>query len=171
MYLIRYLCPRTDIDLGRHGFAIDIGPDWKKLVAASGLDQEKIDYKLRLDGNTWLDACGYGAMYDPDREYDPFYEAKIREGRAKAHKPGPNTRRMYEARTAIRIQWGEWGCEHISVPGNACGLDIERSSFGSCFRAGVRLCPHNVDCWAQKQLLLIVFTELAEDIVLLGGGV
>jgi hypothetical protein len=30
----------------------------------------------------------------------------------------------------IRVEWGEWGPEHISVPGNACALDIDESPMG-----------------------------------------
>ncbi len=163
MYVIRCLCPRTDIDMGCHGFSIDISAEWKEIVAASGLTQEKIDYKLKLCGNAWLDACGYGTMYDPDAEFDPLHD------RSKPH--GPNTRRLYDVSRgcALRVKWGEWGCEHIEVPGSATGLDIERNSFGSVFRGGVRLLPHNIDCWSQKQLLLIVFTEFAEDVVLMGS--
>lgn len=143
MYLIRGLEPRTDITMGRHGFCIELSPAWKDMVAASGLSQDKVDRKIQTCGNDWLDSCGYGRHSDAD-----------------------GTRRLYDAMHAIRIQWGEWGPEHISVPGNACGLDIERQAFGAFIRDAAMLAPHNIDCWAQKQLLLIVFCSFAEDIVL-----
>lgn len=66
----------------------------------------------------------------------------------------------------LRVLWGEWGPEHIDVPGNACGLDINRSAFGCLFAGGYSLQPHNVDSLAQKYLLLMTFTELAESVIL-----
>ena len=62
--------------------------------------------------------------------------------------------------------WGEWGPEHMSVPGNACGLDIDRCPVGRLADESVMLTPHNIDWWPQKQLLLIMFTELAYDVIL-----
>ncbi len=60
----------------------------------------------------------------------------------------------------LRVKWGEWGPEHITVPGNSCGLDLEKRP-STVFRGGARLNPHNIDSLAQKYLLTIVFTELA----------
>ena len=74
-------------------------------------------------------------------------------------------KKIFEVGHDLRIGWGEWGVEHITVPGNACGLDIEKDGFGT-FTGGAQLVPHNVDSWQQKQLLLIVFCALAEDVVL-----
>lgn len=71
-------------------------------------------------------------------------------------------------RFCLRAKWGEWGPEHISVPGNACGLDIDRSAFGCVFRDGVNLLPHNIDCWPQKQLILIMFTTFADLVLWMG---
>jgi len=143
MYLIRGLEPRTDITMGSHGFSIELSPAWKDMVADCGLDQDKVDHKISVCGNDWLDACGFGG--------------KLRSN---------PTERSYEARHAIRIQWGEWGPEHITVPGNACGLDIERRAFGAFIPEAAMLTPHNVDCWSQKQCLLMVFCSFAEDVVL-----
>lgn len=143
MYLIRGLDPRTDITMGAHGFSIELSPQWKEMVAECELTQEKVDGKIRNCGNDWLDACGYSRKSSYDKE-----------------------QRLYEAMHAIRIQWGEWGPEHISVPGNACGLNIERNAFGSFIDGAAMLTPHNIDCWPQKQLLLIVFCSFAEDVVL-----
>lgn len=143
MYLIRGLDPRTDITMGCHGFSIELSPEWKDMVSKCGLDQRKVEHKIELCGNDWLDSCGYGRHSDID-----------------------NKSRLYEARHAIRVDWGEFGLEHITVPGNACGLDIERRAFGSFIEDAAMLTPHNIDCWSQKQLLLIVFCSFAEDIVL-----
>lgn len=63
----------------------------------------------------------------------------------------------------IRVQWGEWGPEHITVPGDACGLDLSRSIGG--FKGGMSLTPHNVDNIRQAHLLLVVFTFFANEIV------
>jgi hypothetical protein len=147
MYHIRSLSPRTDISMGCHGFQIDLHPEFRDFVertnvGGSKIEQGNIDRVIELSGNRWLDACGY---------------SKIHEGR-----------RLYEARSSLRVAWGEWGPEHIHVPGNACGLDIERDPLGCIFPGGVSLLPHNIDVWHQKQLLLIVFTDLAETILLLG---
>lgn len=67
----------------------------------------------------------------------------------------------------IRIDWGDWGPRHITVPGNACGLDIDEHAFGSYIEGGVILAPHNIDSWAQKKMLLMAFCSVAEDVVLL----
>lgn len=69
---------------------------------------------------------------------------------------------------SIHVAWGEWGPEHINVPGNACGLDIDRHSFLCIFPNGKVLLPHNVDCWRQVQLILVVFTEIADLVITLG---
>lgn len=135
MYLIRQLCPRTDIKLGNHGFAIELLPMFREHVARSGIDQGKVNCLIEHSGGEWLKACGYSNRYRP-RE--------------------------------IRVDWGEWGPEHISVPGNACGLDIDRSPFGVFCPGAAMLTDHNIDCWAQKQLLLLTFTELAADVALFG---
>lgn len=143
MYLIRGLDPRTDIAMGAHGFSIELSPQWRVMVASCGLTQEMVDKKILECGNDWLDSCGYKGKLS--------YDA---------------SKRLYEARHSIRIHWGEWGPEHITVPGNACGLDIDRNAFGTFIKNGAMLTPHNIDCWSQKQLLLIVFCSFAEDVVL-----
>lgn len=61
----------------------------------------------------------------------------------------------------IRISWGEWGIEHITVPGNACGLDIDEH--GICLNKGeVILTPHNVDTIFQASLILSIFLWFAD---------
>ena len=79
-------------------------------------------------------------MFDPDNcgcMADP--EAKL----------GPRAHPLYEPNIALRISWGEWGLEHITVPGDACGLDIEHHTFGNTLDGPV-LQPHNIDTWNQK---------------------
>ena len=58
----------------------------------------------------------------------------------------------------IRVTWGVWGPEHITVPGNACGLDISHAyGFGDKL-----LTPHNVDSLKQASMLLTVFLKIAD---------
>lgn len=61
----------------------------------------------------------------------------------------------------LQIRWGEWGPEHITVPGNACGLDITNTSIG-CKEGEACLCPHNVDSISQASMILTLFTTIAE---------
>jgi hypothetical protein len=56
---------------------------------------------------------------------------------------------------AVRVAGGEWGPEHITVPGNACGLDLA-DGIGAP-PGGKVLLPHNVDSVRQAGLLLGVF--------------
>lgn len=142
MYLIRGLLPRRQ--LGGHGFEIELLACGPAMVAASGITQQMVDAKINQDGNEWLDSCGYDRLCSADGK------------------------RLHEARHALRVQWGTWGPEHISVPGNACGLDID-NCFGR-FEGSRVLTPHNVDCQRQQLILLIVFTTLADDVAVLGEG-
>lgn len=65
----------------------------------------------------------------------------------------------------IRIKWGDWGPEHITVPGNACGMDLDTCCVGT--RPGeVALTPHNVDSPSQASMLLAIFLWFAEYIEL-----
>lgn len=66
-----------------------------------------------------------------------------------------------EPKYYLRVKWGEWGPEHITVPGNACGLDIDNSSIG-CEEGEVCLSPHNVDSITQASMILTLFTRIAE---------
>lgn len=157
MYAITGLCHRRDISMSGHGFIIDLAPQFKDAVSRSGVRQEQIDAMLQTCGRYWLDCAGFDDIYDPDNS--GFH-------RDPKKKPGPNAYPLYRPGMDLRVTWGEWGPEHITVPGNACGLDISRSAFGSVFDGGVRLTPHNVDSLAQKYLLLIVFTEIAHTVQL-----
>lgn len=140
MYLICNLLPVTHLDVGHHGFFIELPPLWPRLVAQAAITQEMVDAKLVAHAEQWLDACGY------DRKTDD--------------KP---PRRLYPAHS-IRVRWGEWGPEFIQVPGDACTLGINRGGLSLIPKART-LEPHNIDSWKQKQLLLLVFTILAEDVV------
>jgi hypothetical protein len=68
----------------------------------------------------------------------------------------------------LRVSYGEWGLEHISVPGNACGLDIDQA-MGCYFREGRTLVPHNLDSKMQQDLLVMIFCEITADVVLFAG--
>lgn len=155
MYHIVGLCPRTDIAMSRCNFGIALYPAWRDAVKASGITQENIQAAIKNYHRVWLDGCGFSEMFDPDRAPMAF----LREER-KA-KLGPSARPLYDIHS-IRIAWGEWGPEHITVPGNACGLDIERRSY----RGGAMLQPHNIDGIDQAMLLLTVFTTLADHVIL-----
>lgn len=61
----------------------------------------------------------------------------------------------------FRISWGEWGTEHITVPGNACGLDIYEDGI-TWGENEVQLAPHNVDTISQASMILTLFLRIAE---------
>jgi hypothetical protein len=145
MYLIHCLCPRKDIDMNCHAFQIDLAPEVPEYVKRSKITESQVYHLVKTQGNAWLDACGYTEIFDPEN---------CGAWADKDKPPGPTARRLYEASESIRVSWGEWGPEHISVPGSACGLDIDDSSFGCVFSEGRALLPHNIDGWPQKQLLL-----------------
>ena len=156
MYSIYGLCPRRDMDMGGYGFSIKLWPLWQEMVANyPHNDQDEINRAVENMGRQWLDACKYDAIFDIDNcglDADP------------KKKPGPNAGPMYQPNRDLRVQWGEWGPEHITVPGNACGLDIS-DDFGAP-QGGRILHPHNVDCWKQVHLLLVTFCWFADDIML-----
>src|SRR5487761_180341 len=114
-YHITGLCPRTDIDLGRCGFSIQLWPAWRDAVKASGLAQDKINTVILNCHRAWLDGCGFGAMFDPDEDPMAVWEEKHLH---KKRKLGPNAHPLYSAHD-IRVSWGEWGPDHITIPGNA----------------------------------------------------
>lgn len=158
MYAIRGFCHRLDNNMGGHGFCVDLSPSFREAVKASGITGEMINHQVKTMGRLWLDASGHDARYDPDNipvEID-------------RKNPPANAKPLFEPLRDIRVAWGEWGPEHISVPGNACGLDIDRSGFFCMFDGGVCLQPHNVDSWRQKYLLTVAFTEIAESVLILG---
>jgi len=62
-----------------------------------------------------------------------------------------------------KVNWGEYGCQNISVEGNACGLDLG-SSFGVP-DSDAALLPHNVDTIQQASLILTVFSKIADYMI------
>ena len=61
----------------------------------------------------------------------------------------------------LRVKWGEYGPEHISVPGSDCGLDIDTHFVGQ-LPGEVALMPHNIDTIRQASMLLSIFIYIAE---------
>lgn len=156
-YSIAGFCPI--IGMGQSGFMVKLYPGFKTLVSNyKELDQKSADTALKHNGRDWLDACGFDELYDPDETLDE------RLGFKEKRKPGPNARKLYLPETSLRVSWGEWGPEHIDVPGNACGLDLDKGI--SAPHDGRALMPHNVDTPSQATLLLIIFTWFAESLSL-----
>lgn len=157
-YSITSLCPQTGgMVMGGYGFMIKLFPGWRDLVSTDELNQQMADTAIQRLGRTWLDACGFGQMFDPENPQARFGE--------KSKPLGPKARKLYKP-SAIRVSWGEWGPEHISVPGDACGLDLSERIHAP--RGGRVLTPHNIDNWRQVQLLLVVFCFFAETLSLAG---
>ena len=115
------------------GFNIKLFPAWKEAIDKLNLNQEWIDKRIEFSREDWLKKC-MSWIKDPSfHKYD------------------------------VRISWGEWGPEHLSVPGNACGLDIG-TGIGRP-TDGKILTPHNVDSVSQAFLLLVMFTEISQYVV------
>ncbi|QDU82649.1 hypothetical protein Pla110_44100 [Polystyrenella longa] len=152
MYLIDSLCPSGG--MGGHGFTIHLSPEFRDAVKSSGIGQPQVDHVLKNYGDEWASKCGLLHRYDPNRRrlsHRFVSSGTIPSDEASCHH-------------GITIRWGEWGPEHITVPGNACGLDID--SCPSVYRGGRILLPHNVDHWGQVNLLLIVFCWFAHSVAL-----
>jgi hypothetical protein len=139
--------------MGDAGFCIKLWPAWREAVAGRALTQKEVDTGIANLGRSWLDGHGYNAIFDPDNCGPDAENAPL----------GPNARPLYDVRS-IRVSWGEWGPEHITVPGNACGLDKALNGFGAP-RGGHILVPHNVDSVRQASLLLTVFLFFADTLV------
>ena len=132
---------QTFLEMHGFSFCIKLYPKWKECITKSGLKQENINRMINLRGREWLDGCGYGDVFDHDK-----------------------TRKMYTPDYDLRVAWGEWGPEHMSIPGiNAAGLDIDDVIDAS--RRGRCLYPHNVDTMGQAYLLITVFSKIADYIV------
>lgn len=132
---------------------VNLSPEWKDAVARHPLTQQQVNTAIKNMGRHWLDGCGFDAIFDIDNCGCDKDESKP---------PGPNAEPLY-ATHSIRIQWGAWGPEHITVPGDACGLDLSSSIGG--YRDGMSLLPHNVDNIRQAYLLLLIFTWFADHII------
>ena len=150
-YSITGLWPRKE--MSGFGFSIRLFPPWKDMVARSEITQENVDTAIENMGREWLDICGFDGKYDPDNGIDDVMSEVVGVPKKPA---GPNARHMYVPGRDLRVEWGEWGPEHISVPGNACGLDYDHHAFGAPLNGAILL-PHNVDAWSQVQLLLVTF--------------
>ena len=159
-YHIKGLCPRPS-DVSGCGFCIDLWPAFKEAVAKCNLNQQLVDNGINSLHRGWLDGCGFDQIVDPDE--DPLERWKAKNG-LEHKKPGPNAYKLYD-RHSIRVQWGEWGPEHITVPGNACGLDLDTHTVCGP-RGGVSLLPHNIDTIRQAHLCLVVFAWFADSIIL-----
>jgi hypothetical protein len=153
MYHILLPTPRQE--MSGWGFGILLWPPWREAVARRALTQENVNTAVGHLGRGWLDACGFSGMFDPDNCGHEVDRTK---------KPGPRAHPMYRPNLDLRVSWGEWGPEHITVPGNACGLDLDSGI--NAPRDGRCLQPHNVDCMRQAVLLLLVFQWFADDLVL-----
>ena len=154
MYSIDGLCPTGG--MGGYGFSVHLSPEFQRSVSSSEINQEKADHVIKSYGEAWLHHCGWTNFFDPET---CGFESDDRIVPSEGTRPSPSYRE-------IRVSWGDWGPEHISVPGNACGLDIDDGMF-CVFNKGKTLLPHNVDHWGQVNLLLIVFTWFAHSLTLL----
>ena len=70
------------------------------------------------------------------------------------------------AKYQLSVRWGEWGPEHIQVPGSAAGLNNDRYCQMHAPEEGVILTPHNVDTIQQASLCLTVFCWIADYMIL-----
>jgi hypothetical protein len=155
MYSIDGLNPSGG--MGGHGFVIHLHLDFHKAVAVSDIQQEHVDRVLKAYGPEWLINTGHTHYYDPGAYHDPW---DFDERRRKYKIPSDEARLSEK----LSVTWGEWGPEHITVPGNACGLDLDKGTSGCIFDDGVCLVPHNIDSWNQKMLLLLIFTWFAHAV-------
>lgn len=161
MYHIQGLCPRTDIAMSRCNFSIQLFPAWREEVKRFDKTQADINRAVGKLARAWLDGCGFDAMYDPEEE-DALDRWKA-ELQGEPRKLSKSAQKLYTERD-VRVTWGEWGPEHITVPGNACGLDLDSGIGAPC--GGKVLNPHNIDTLSQVILLLTVFTWFADCLVM-----
>lgn len=112
-------------------FFIVLTDKFRKAVEKSKLTQENMDALIVNLGNAILSAHGY-----------PEVDKNM-------------------SLCELRVKWGEYGPEHISVPGNACGLDIDTHFVGQ-LPGEVALMPHNIDTVSQASMLLSIFIYIAE---------
>lgn len=68
----------------------------------------------------------------------------------------------------VIVEWGEWGIHNISIP-YGCNLNITPEYTNNFIVGSTILMSSNVNCWEQKQLILSVFCEIAEDIIVLSN--
>lgn len=136
LYHIQGWNPFVKASMGGNGFYVLLFPDWKLAVQSyTDLTQESANQAVQTMFKSWLEGHGWESL-------------------AKHDLP----------KCSIRVTWGQWGPEHITVPGNACGLDI--SDGISAPRNGKVLLPHNVDAGSQASLLLTIFLFFADCLVM-----
>ncbi|MBR4040838.1 MAG: hypothetical protein IKJ09_00790 [Bacteroidaceae bacterium] len=131
MYRLLSWFPQQHNGCAGASFGIALTPEWLDAVNKSKLNQSAVNKLIDSIGNDILRGHGF----------DPVDEEEIH--------------------FRIRVGWGDWGPEHITVPGNACGLDIVHSPVGG-FPGEIHLLPHNVDSLAQASMILTVFVKIAE---------
>lgn len=142
------MCPTVDRGCSGCNVGIQLFPAWRQAwrtyeySPGKKMNQDAASTAVASLHRQWLDNCGYDTMYDPDGR-DPMADWEAR-SLGKTRKLGPNARKLYDVHS-IRVSWGEWGPEHITVPGNACGLDICYGMGMSRRQGGKFLAPHNVD--------------------------
>lgn len=138
--------------MGGCGFNILLWPAWKDEIAALKLDQQAVDRWRARIGAQLLEEHGFRFATQSYRE-----------------RVTPEMLRDEPERAALllhdlRIQWGPWGFENITVPGNACCVGIDRGDpegVGAP-RDGVILTPHNMDTLEQASLALTCFLWLGD---------
>lgn len=113
-------------NMGGAGFYIILTQKWKEAVTKSDIDQKAVDNLIQSIGNDILQAHGYKSV------------------------------EQHLLSCSLRVIWGEWGPEHIIVPGNACSLDINNHD------NEIVLTPHNIDTVSQASMLLTLFVYIAE---------
>lgn len=114
-------------------FFIVLTDKFRKAVEKSKLTQENMDALVMNLGNSILSGHGY-----PEVDKNMLL-------------------------CNLRVKWGEYGPEHISVPGSACGLDVDTHFVGQ-LPGEVALMPHNIDTIKQASMLLSIFIYIAEVI-------
>jgi len=145
LYHVNYWHPRKGLD--KAGFSIQLWPAWKRELA-------KVDFLNAKAAETYIERFGPEII---EHYFSYIYKLWEEEKYTKEE-------RKFKAKCELMIRWGEWGPEHITVPGNACGLDIGYAPGGP--RDGKTLLPHNVDTLEQASALLEIFLFFADTVVL-----
>lgn len=132
-YEVVGFCPRTDIDMGRWAFGIRLSSSYAALLKDVPINQKRFDNLHARCHEVLLAVQG--------RDYLDLF-----------HRSYPH------------LQFWEDTCllTNISVPGNACGLDMEWGTFNELGKRdrehAVEYLPHNIDSMAQAVSLLAVWT-------------
>lgn len=127
--------PRPKSNGDGFGFSIRVFPGWKTLVSRIMIPDHESQ-------KNWMDSVGSELLEGCG------YDLKV-----------------YGRFGAIRLSFGEWGLEHITIPGNGCGLDITSDSC-FCPDGGRVMLSHNVDSMKQAYLLQCIFNWWANHWIL-----